>query len=202
MKKKAVIALWLVILACCLKSPVLLIAWAVITFLVWVNFRAFRKNKAQTDPFGAYSDVRNVNILIIGDMIDPKIAADTGKSFVQICAPGRGLRSCMEILKHTHSILDDESRESCVVIALKVSNMNKSGFSVFDVPFFHKITIKKYGLERLCKFEKFPILFEPLGIFRAAFRSKSSSYHEEQSFSPEIAKFCEERGYRVRFFVS
>ena len=202
MKKKAVIALWLVILACCLKSAVLLIAWAVITFLVWVNFRAFRKNKEQTGPFGAYSDVRNVNILIIGDMIDPKIVADTGKSFVQICAPGRGLRSCMEILKHTHSILDDESRESCVVIALKGSNMNKSGFSVFDMPFFHRITREKYGLERLCRLERFPVLYEPFGIFSAAFGMKSRDYHEEQSFSPEIQKFCQERGYRVRFFLS
>ena len=200
MKKKAVIALWLGILVVCLCSPVLIAAWAVMTFLAWVNFRAYRQNRKQAAVFGAYSDVRNVNVLIIGDMIAPEVVG-AGRSFVQVCAPGRGLRSCYEVLRHTHSILDDEGGDSCVVIALKAKNRGKMDFSVFDVPFFHRITVKKYGLERLCRLEKFPVIYEPLGIFAAAFGIKSRGWHEEGCFSPEIEKFCDERGYRVRFFA-
>ena len=203
MKKKIIAAsVWLVILLLCMKNYVMLSVWAVITFFAGVNFYAFMKNKRQTWPFNPKSSIRNADMLIIGDMITPDSITEAGQKFVQIYSPGRSLQSCYEILRHTHSILDDQSGKSCVVIAVRRENKCSEGFSVFDVPFFHRITIKKYRLEKLRRLAKFPLIMEPLKTMKLLLCKMSSNYKEEKCISGDIKRFCDERNYRLKFFVS
>ena len=199
-KKFAVGVVCLATLLLCVYSPAMLAVWAIAVLMMWINLRAFRINRKQAAPFDAKSDVRNVDMLIIGDMINPDAAQ--AKRYVQICAPGRGLRACYEILRHTHSILDDESGKSCVVIAVKSESRKRDSFSVFDVAFFHTITIKKYALDWLCRMERYPILIEPMGSLRVMLGIKSRNYHEISCPMPELEAFCNERGYVLRVFVS
>ena len=199
-KKFAVGVVCLATLLLCVYSPAMLVVWAIAVLMMWINLCAFRINRKQAAPFDAKSDVRNVDMLIIGDMVNPE--AVQAKRYVQICAPGRGLRACYEILRHTHSILDDESGKSCVVIAVKKSCMNRESFSVFDMPFFHTITVKKYGLDKLRRLQKLPIIAEPLESLRLLLGVKSRNYHEDYNLPQEISAFCDERGYRLRLFLS
>lgn len=178
---------------------IMILIWAVMTCLTFINFRAYSMNQKQVRPFGSYSEIRNVDVLIVGDMIDVSAVIEEGQRYVQIKAPFSNLRSCYEIIRHTHSILNDESGKSIVVIALKKKYANQECFSVFDVPFFHRITIQKYGLERLCWLKKLPIFISPFASLIMAMNITSGSYEECECNSRGIKEFCEERGYNVKF---
>ena len=110
-KKKLALILWSAVpLACLIYGCIFaVLIWGVITSLAVINRLAFSRNNIQIQPFGAYSEIRNVDVLIIGDMINPCIVVKDGQSYVQIKAPFRNLESCYELVRHTHSILNDEN---------------------------------------------------------------------------------------------
>ena len=202
MKKKAALALavmmMLAALPMCMGNVFTLSLWVAAAAMMLINFLAVIKNRRQAAPFNPKSEIRNVHTLIIGDMIDPEITGTTG-DFVQIFAPGRSLQSCIEILRHTHSILDDKKDDSCVIFAVKKGN--DYGFSVWDIPFFHTITIRKYGLGKLNRLRRFPALICPIIAILMTLGIKRRDYRESFALTDEALKFCRERGYKLRMFV-
>ncbi|MBQ6971633.1 MAG: hypothetical protein IJP86_04675 [Synergistaceae bacterium] len=198
MKKKAAVAVMLaVILPLCARNGAVLTLWGTAAALWGVNEIAAMRMRRQVSPFSPKSEIRNVHTLIISDMIAPEITG-AKTDFLQIFAPGRSLQSCYEILRHTHSILDDKGG-ACVIFAVKEGN--SEGFSVFDIPFFHKITLRKHGLRMLRRLSGFPAFVSPLRAFLLAAGMKGRNYREISALPEEAASFCRERGYSLRMFT-
>ncbi len=163
--------------------------------LIWPLKKLAQKvNKFQCRPFGAYSDIRNVDTLIISDMFEPSKIITAGEKYVQIAAPRRNLKSCYELLRHTHSILNDNNN-SRVIIALREKYLYNDDISYWDIPFFHRITLEKYA--RLKKHPSVKIS----DCFKILLNMKSSNYYETDCPSLEIKKFCYERGYKLKFML-
>ncbi|MBQ3447413.1 MAG: hypothetical protein IJG37_07205, partial [Synergistaceae bacterium] len=93
----------------------------------------------------------------------------------------------------------DDKGGACVIFAVKEGN--DEGFSVFDLPFFHTITIRKYGLGKLNRFRKFPALICPVRAILMALGAKSRNYRESSALPDEALSFCHERGYSLRIFL-
>lgn len=121
-----------------------------------VNEMTRSKMKRESFPFSTQSSVRNVDFLVIGDYCNVREFIPEGSTVVRICAPGRGYCSSWQLLRHTHSILKENG--GTVIMAIGKSKKN---FLLFDIPFLHTITIKKYHLEGLCKRSKMPFYFAP-----------------------------------------
>lgn len=179
----------------------ILILWATMLIAAYINYIAYRNNIIELKPFGTYSMVRNVDLLIIGDLFDPSDILRNGQSYVQIAAPGRTMEAAFELLRHTHSILNDETGKSEIVLAICRKNLNKCNFSVWDVPFFHRITVERYRLQILRRMSKVPIIIDLCGTIRLFLGKKSKSYIEESCGRQDVEAFCRERGYNLRLFV-
>lgn len=181
-------------LGACLKLG--LVYYVVVYFLMFavaaLTFAVWRKMKGMSAPFGTFSNIRNVDYLIIGDFCKAKDYVPEGSSYVQVAAPGRGLNSSYQILRHTHSILKEEGGN--VVIAIGKS---KKDFMIFDMPFLHPITIKKYHLERLRKMSKLTFIFSPIDSIRFLLGGGYSTYVPVQKVDSELASFCAERDYSL-----
>ena len=143
------------------------------------------------EPFGTYSDVRNVDYLVIGDYCNIRDYVPEGYSYVQITAPNRGYNSAFQILRHTHSILKEEGG----TVVMSIGNSRKA-FTLFDTQFLHPITIKKYKLEGLCKRSRFPLMFEPIASLRFLWGGYSA-YRFSQDIPVELNVFCKERSYKL-----
>ncbi len=168
------------------------VVYLLIILIVMLSYAVRNKMRAMSAPFGTFSSTRNVDYLVIGDFCKVKDYVPQGASYVQIAAPGRGLNSSFQILKHTHSILKEEG--GSVIIAV---GKGKKDFSVFDIPFLHPITIKKYHLERLRKMSKLTFIFSPIDSIRFLLGGGYSAYTPVQNVDAELAAFCEERGYSL-----
>ncbi len=127
-----------------------------------MNRAVLKKMHAAHAPFRPLSRIRNVDFLVIGTFIDARSFIPKGKSFVQIAAPGRGLFSAYQVLRHTHSILKEEG--GTVMLAFE---KGKDKFTVFDMPFLHPVTVKKYHLEGLKRESRFPMIFAPINSVRS-----------------------------------
>ena len=179
----------------------ILILWAAMLMAGYINYIAYKNNSIQLNPFGTYSMVRNVDLLIIGDLFDPSDILKSGQSYVQIAAPGRTMEAAFELLRHTHSILNDETGKSEIILAVCRKNLNKCNFSVWDVPFFHRITVERYRLQILRRMSKVPIIIDFYGTIRMLLGKKSKGYIEELCGRQDMEAFCRERGYNLRLFV-
>lgn len=174
-------------------------ACALLVCLHYVNKLVRQRINIQLAPFGARSEVRNIDALIIGDMINAKIINldVNNKTFLQLSAPDRNIKACYEILRHTHSILRDGGT---VIIAVKKKYASESDFSIYDVQFFHRVTLEKYGLAK--NFGLADLLRHPLRACIFAFGITGMNYRESECISSEINAFCEERNYVLRYFAS
>ena len=150
-----------------------------------------RKLIESADVFTAFGNKRNVDYLIIGDMYE---AQEKG-IIVQLSAPGRGIDSCYEILRHTHSILKPGGE---VIIAVKKSSMNNL-ITAFDTPFFHSITIKKLHLEKIKGKEHRIAYFYPLKSLMYLLNVRCKTFNESKEIDSKIFDFCRERGYKLRY---
>lgn len=188
-----VACLCVVMLGVCLKLG--LVFYIVVYFLMFsvaaLTFAVWRKMKGMSAPFGTFSNIRNVDYLIIGDFCNAEDYVPKGSSFVQVAAPGRGLNSSYQILRHTHSILKENGGNVVIVLG-----KSKKEFTIFDMPFLHPITIKKYHLELLKMKSKLTFIFAPLDSVRFLLGSVSK-YSLVQSADAELASFCAERGYSL-----
>lgn len=163
---------------------------------IFVCRAAIKKSKLQNKDFLPESETRNVEYLIIGDMYKP---TETG-SYIQISAPNRSLDACYEILKHTHSILDDKKGK--VILVIKKHNIDKNKYSFFDLPFLHEITIKRLKLS--VDIGKLPVLHTLINLFgnlKFLFDIKSIGYKETDINADYIKKFCADRGYSLSFKI-
>ncbi len=149
------------------------------------------KYRKLVSVFGAQSNIRNIDYLVISDMCNVEDFIPAQSTYIQIAVPGRGENSAFEILKHTHSILKENGT---VVIAV---NKRNKRFSIFDVPFLHRITIKKYRLERLCMMYKNPLFFAPIASLKILFGGGRSAYNIERNIDNKVGSFCHERGYEL-----
>lgn len=161
-----------------------------------MNIRVKKTIDKQVTPFDTYSEIRNVDYLIIGDMY--KLPQNIKSAdYVHIFAPNRTLYACFEILKHTHSILKKGGK---VIFAIKKNNVDKKEYSLFDIPFFHYITIRLQNLEILKRKYSRPVInafFESLLICANIF---SKGYKIEKA-PEDVALFCNERGYGIEMRI-
>ena len=164
-------------------------------FIFVLQILMIKKINSQSKPFSAFSNIRNVKYLILGDMYKP---TELG-SFVQIASPERTLESCYEILRHTHSILDEKN--GTVVIAIKRKNIHKNDFSVLDFPFFHTITFKRLGIKKTKNGMSKFILLHPMRALHFLFGIKKANYVEENLDESKIKSFCQERGYNLVYKI-
>lgn len=167
----------------------------------FVNSKALRIIYSQKVPFGYKSKIRNIDALIIGDMCNPKLVLpDSCKTYVQIKAPGRTLWSSFEVLKHTSSIIKETG--GTVIFVCQLDNMDKKIYSVFDIPFFVRITLKKYGIGYMKLLAKFPLIVKPFSTIRLLLDKNKKEYVKKTCSDNEIVTFCHERGYELHLYVS
>lgn len=164
-------------------------------FICVLQILVIKKINSQSKPFSAFSNIRNVKYLILGDMYKPT----EQRSFVQIASPERTLESCYEILRHTHSILDEKN--GTVVIAIKRENINKNKFSELDLSFFHTITLKRLGIKRTKNYLTRFILLHPIRTILFLLGRKKPNYTEENIEENKIKSFCQERGYNLVYKI-
>lgn len=177
--------------------PFLLIS-VIIVAVPLIEKRVIRKLKDSASVFTPQSEIRNVNRLVIGDQL--KMDQLAGDETIYICAPQRTLTSSFMILKHTHSILrDDGMGEVCIVVRRK--NLRKAEYSVFDTAYFYYTTIKMYKLQALQEKARHPFLNQPIRSLQFLLNLRCTKAIETDVLDEEIKEFCEERGYKLRFFT-
>ncbi len=178
-------------------APFILVLLLIALVFYYVNHCAVRIINSQKAPFQNYGKIRNVDYLIIGDMIDLNSIVPSDKKYVQIKAPNRGLNASFEILKHTSSILDEDNGN--VIFAVKRTQCENK-FSVFDVPFLHTLTIKKYGIEKLALLSKFPFFVKPFSTLTLLFNVFNKNWKEIKCPNKEIIRFCDERSFKLKYY--
>ncbi len=177
-----------------ISGVVLLFGFIYIYFALFTYRQVLKKYKKQSEVFSPSSLVRNVDYLVIGDMY----SVEEKGSYVQISSPDRGIEAIFEILKHTHSILKEGG---CVILALREKNIEKSGFSIFDIPFFHHITVERLKKEnRTLRGGVKSVLAHPL-MYLGYVLDVKKRYFEQEIENEPIEKFCSERGYELIYKI-
>ena len=160
-----------------------------------INKQAVAKLKNQYAVFSPQSSTRNVDCLLVGDMVLADRFTESGTSVVQLAAPGRGFFSDYELIRHAHSILKDGGS---IIVAYYAKNADK-GLSIFDYPIFHQITFEKYHCTDKKKRMQFPLLFAPVRTLRFLYGPSAKDGTLKYREFPAIDSFCEERGYNVTY---
>lgn len=159
------------------------------------NWIVIKKIYIQKEPLSVYSEIRNVDYLIIGEYCKTSLLPITKEdSYIEILSPARSYEASYQILRHTHSILKEGGT---VIISV---GKKKKGYTVFDIPFFHEITIKELKLNRLKKMSHIPFLFSPLRSIKLIIGQEEHNMHLNTKGVPsELRAFCEERNYNLIF---
>lgn len=176
------------------------IAYTICACILILNEVVYRKNRRQVRVFSPASKTRNVDYLVIGDMCDADKVVLKGKTYVQLSAPNRTLKSAYEIARHTFSILDE--REANLVFVVKKQNLN-GGYSHFDYPIFQlsPISMKRLGLEKAQKVQRLNYLLHPIQSIQFMLNIKITSINEINEIPQELAMFCKERNIRIRMYT-
>ncbi len=197
-KAAAAVLLILLIIAVLLFFRMFVLA-AITIAAVIVNEFTVRKMNKQKDPFWKYSKIRNVDFLVIGD-INPKAVQSLSESgrTISIFLPGCTLAGAYEVLRHTFSILKESGGTAVLVVRKK--NVERIGYSPFEISFFHPVTVNRLGLIQAKYALKLPILFAPIKslLFLSGLKGvKNASEH----CNKEISGFCAERGIEGRLYI-
>lgn len=174
-----------------------ILAMVVYYGILRLNNLTIKKNIRQYVPFSSTSQIRNIDYLIVGDMCDSSVIVNKNKTFIQIQAPKRGVHSCYEIVRHTHSILKDGGT---VCVCLNQHYINKP-IGVFDIPFFHPVTIKRLCLQNINRWASYPMICRPLSAIILLLGIQSKRYVLCNESYREIDEFCSERGYTVQYWM-
>ena len=123
-----------------------------------------------------------------------------GTDYVALTSPGRSLTSSYEILRHTFSILKENSPFAVIVVQKK--NL-QSGYTAFDIPIFNlsPTSIKRLGLEDMKKRSGWLFFYYPVKSLQLLFDRKSRYPEEMRDIPQEIEMFCEERGINLRIVL-
>lgn len=172
---------------------------ALLVILLTFNSMIKKKQSKQKVAFGIYSDIRNIDCLVIGDIVNLANIVPANRSFIKITAAGRSMGASYEILKHTSSILKENGGEVYLVVDRNIRNKK---FSVFDIQWLHPIIIQKYNLFRLAKKARFPLFFAPAKSLRCLLNIAKSSqmlrnYIFDNELIMEINDFCQARGIKL-----
>ena len=173
----------------------LYILTATLIIVAIVNELTFRKINKQKAPFGTMSRIRNVECLVIGD-VSLKTAKYLAGNNSTVCiqSPDCTLVGVYEVLRHTFSILTEDGGKAILVV--KKKNIEKVRYSIFEVVFFHVVTIHRNGLKNKRRMSRFPIIFSPvksLIFLSEAFPTRKRKEH----FDMNIQNFCLERRIEV-----
>ncbi len=175
-------------------------AFAVIPLVnLLINRIIRRKSRRQIIPFSANSMIRNIDYLIIGDMCNPSGFLPEGSNYIQLCRPNRGLVASYQILRHTHSILKEEG--GVVVFVIKPNQLTGETYSIFDLPFFHKTTIRELNLENKVHATRWPLAFEPINSIKFLMNRMNDVKKDVSCTNEEIIAFCRDRGIELRLKV-
>ena len=202
-KKKSIFAMAiavLMVISFFVQFYILSVLMAAGLVCVFLNEAVVRRNRKQRQPFWSRSGIRNIDMLIIGEPCVITEYVRGGYSYVALTAPGRTLSSSYEILRHTFSILTENS--PTVVITVKKKNI-EGGFSGFDIPIFKlsPITVKKLKLESLERKERFLLIFYPIRSIEKLLNIKKKFSEPMINIPQEILDFCEERNLNLKIFV-
>ena len=110
------------------------------------------------------------------------------------------MTSSYEILRHTFSILKEESPSA--IIAVQKKNLD-GGYSAFDIPVFERspISVKRLGVEDLQKKSKYLLLFYPIRSIQLLIGAKKDYPEEMEELPLEMQEFCEERGITLHIML-
>lgn len=186
--KKKIIAILICGLLVILKCYVLALLFALILLLNWKMRKILSK---QSEPFSNSSKIRNVDYLIIGDLVNAKKYVPEGKSFVQISSYRKSFGACYEILRHTSSILNEES--SNVLFFVEKKKLDSNEITLFDIPYFSNITVENLNLQKKRKQYNYPILFAPIKSLIQIIGVNKEGWYKTQEVTKEVIDFCEER---------
>ena len=169
----------------------------IILIMFLLNYLTLYKTKKIVALFDSNSNIRNIDCLIIGDMLNIKDYIQEGKSYVGIFQPNITLISAYEILRHTFSILDENNAK--VIIAVKEKNENINKYSIFDCYYFTNITVKRLGLKLINKIKCFPVLFAPLKSIVFILGFGTNDWINCKCPNKKIEDFCTERNISLTY---
>ena len=194
-KAAVVLSLMLVIIAILLVFRMYIPAIIIIAFAV-VDELTVRKMNKQKAPFGTYSKIRNADCLVIGDIPQKSAQAlPVSGTAISIYLPGCTLAGAYEVLRHTFSILKEDG--GLVMLVVRKNNIDKAGYSPFEISFFHLITINRLELNNSKYMLRLPVLFAPIKSLMFLFGIKRGNPAGEYC-NEEIENFCKERGIEVK----
>lgn len=191
-RKKLTLLLALVIIALVLRFEVVAPIVLVAVLCAVANVVVVRKTREQSQPFSHKSTIRNVDYLVIGDLCNPCELVPEGSNYVAVCSPGRSLASSYEILRHTYSILNEDTPNVIIIVRRKHL---QDGYTAFDLSIFSMspISVKRLGVEALCKKEKLLLLYYPTRTIQLLLGCKRQYTIALQEIPQEIQDYCQER---------
>ncbi len=171
-----------------------------ILILSLLNLYVSKKIYYQAQPFSSRCTVRNVQYLLIGDLCQPDNFIPTGSTYIQIAAPGRSLKACYEILRHTFSILDEGNAHVIFVIRKKYFSKK---YTLFDYPLFllSPISVKRLGLTKDIWKLNIPIFAAPIKSLEYLINLKGHYKYPLLSLPSEITAFCKERNISLTIYT-
>lgn len=193
-KKAFVIAVFVFISAGFVLFKLYLISFLVLLIAV-LNYTVVRKMDGQNEAFSPRGRIRNIDTLIIGDVSnDAKkklLGKDTG---ICINSPCCSLTAAYELLRHSFSILKENNGKAIIVV--KKMRMKKS-YNLFDVRFFHAVTISRLNLKKFVYKCYFPMIFEPFLSIRFLLGIGCKELVETKEIPKELYEFCVERNINL-----
>ena len=171
-----------------------------LAFIIFADNKAKKILDAQTSYVYGDNWIRNVDILIIGDLFDACCLIPQDKKIVQISTPDSSIESVTWILKRMFSLVDEINGK--IIIVLKERNLYKKGISLFEFSFLSPIYIKILNVQALAQKRNHPFIYAPLRTMKLLInRKKSRSVVWKYPPSKELVEFCEERNLNLEFRI-
>lgn len=164
--------------------------------IILLNIQIRKKLDAQADFSYRGRPIRNVDYLIIGDLIRLDFLNSMDYRIVQILSPDRTLEGAFWVLKRTFSLVNEESGK--VIIAIKKNNIEKKHVSIFEYPFLSNIHKNILGITNLERKRRYPLFYSPIISLKLIIGHCHTSYPYNCP-SEEILTFCQERGLCLEF---
>lgn len=138
--------------------------------------------------------IRKIQTLIIGDTCTTDITNKyKSGNTIEVLFPDRSFEASYQIFLHIESLLEENGR----LVILNGGKHTKPGFTIFDYPFLHPITIKEMNREGWDKHANLPILVEPILCLKYLIHHKKRHWHEACCPLNELKQFCEERNIEL-----
>lgn len=141
--------------------------------------------------------IRNVDLLVIGDMIDVSTLRSNESKIVSILTPNKSLGASFWILKRMFSIIDEDKGK--IIIAIKKENSNRHDITLFDYSFISPIHRKMMKIESMEIKRKHPLFYSPINALRLFLNIKYKKSYITGCPMKEIEQFCETRNIKFEY---